>query len=111
MQGRQLDTNGLARLQADNNLDGFAWTVASWTGFDVTAALPAVECPVLHVHVSGDDRAGHTFEKKHADMVALKHGHLTKISGPYSHGLPWENTAKFIAVAAEFMDNDRAHRV
>lgn len=32
-------------------IDGYAWSMASWNDFDVTAQLPSVTVPVLHLHV------------------------------------------------------------
>lgn len=59
---------------------------------------------MLHVHVAGEDRAGHTYEKKLADVAALRRGQLAVVRGPFSHGLPYEDTAEFIDVAANFLD-------
>ena len=92
---------------ARNQLDPFVWTVASWRGFDVSAELPAVDSPVLHIHAAGDDLAGHTYEKKVNDVAAMRDGHLAWVRGPYTHGLPYENTAGFIDVAADFLDKVR----
>jgi hypothetical protein len=108
VQRRRLDSRVLRRLQVRNSLDGLVWQVASWRGFDVTDQLPAVAAPMLHVHVAGDERAGHTAAKKRADVAALRRGHLAPLPGPFTHGLPYEDTAAFIHVAANFMDAAQA---
>jgi hypothetical protein len=43
-----------------SQIDGYTWTVGSWINFEVTAELPLVTVPVLHMHVEGDELAGHT---------------------------------------------------
>lgn len=111
VQRRRLDCGVLRRVQARNSLDGYIWQVACWRMFDVSAQLPAVTAPVLHIHTAGDARSGQTFEKKCDDVAALRQGHLALVPGPYSHGLPFEDTARFIDVAADFMDKVQAEEV
>ena len=49
---RALDSETLRKLQLRNSLDGYAWCVASWAGFDARDALPKIQTPTMFLHLS-----------------------------------------------------------
>ena len=105
---RALDSETLMKIQLRNFLDGYAWCVASWAGFDARDALPKIQTPTMFVHAAGEDRAGHAGWTKKRDAERMPRGRFVDVPGPYSHAMPYEATKTFVELAADFIDEVEA---
>ena len=104
---RALDSETLRKLQLRNSLDGYAWCVASWAGFDARDALPRSKrrrCSYTPPVRTAPGRRGGREEGRREDA----RGRFVDVPGPYSHAMPYEATKTFVELAADFIDEVEA---